>query len=90
MDRRDDFDGPPIEARSKRRMRARHFGTSDAYDNGGAQGHEPEAEVGTGDLSYTERTDGHLLLREDLVRQFEIRYKKEEVHWLKYPLKKKR
>ncbi len=90
LDRRDDFDGPPIEARSKRRMRARFFGTSDAYDNGGPQGHEPEGEVGIGDLSYTERTDGHLILREDLVRQFKIRYKKEEVHWLKYPLKKKR
>jgi hypothetical protein len=74
-------------------MRARHFGTSKDYDNGVAPGHEPDdvrGDVGVGDVSFTERTDGHLYLREDLVKQFEIRYKKNQVHWLAYPIKKKK
>ncbi len=41
-------------------------------------------------MAPTELTDGHIVLREKLVKQFEVRYKRDEVHWLHYPeLKKK-
>ena len=161
LDRRNDFDGPPIEVtittatmcflpvtlilkqmRSKRRMRARHFGQNienvdgdpahevaacccllllaaaacllaaaviaaaaaaacfcccccrsfiaDADDDVYSFQVSNENEAGVADMAPTEHTDGHIVLREKLVKQFEVRYKRDEVHWLHYPeLKKK-
>jgi hypothetical protein len=95
LEHREDFDGPPIEMRSKRRMHHRYFGRNAgrAEDEDGVPvGHESdleENEPGTTDRTKTIFTDEHLVLREGLIKQFEIRYKKNLVHWLHYPKKSK-
>ncbi len=96
LEHRDDFDGPPIEMRSKRRMQSRYFGRN-KVGNGNlpdVQGHEDEpdegGEVGVIDRTPTEFSSEHLQLRESLVKQFEIRYCKNLVHWLHYPTKKRK
>jgi hypothetical protein len=97
LDRRDDFDGPPIEMRSTRRMQSRYFGRRSKAGNGNfpdVQGHEDEydegGEVGVIDRTPTEFSSEHLQLRESLVKQFQIRYCKDLVHWLHYPIKKRK
>jgi hypothetical protein len=95
LEHREDFDGPPIEMRSKRRMHHRYFGRNAgrAEDEDGVPvGHESdleENEPGTTDRTKTIFTDEHLVLREGLIKQFEIRYKKNLLHWLHYPKKSK-
>ena len=91
LDRRDDFDGPPIEMRSKRRMRGRYFGRNQNVidEDGVALGHESEQEPGVIDTTPTEVSSQHLELREGLVKQFQVRYEKDQVHWFHYPKKKK-
>jgi hypothetical protein len=73
-------------------MRARHFqkpGTVPRNDDETADpGHELETEAGVADLTPTEVTDEHISLREGLIKQFEIRYQRNEVKWLKHPVKK--
>lgn len=61
---RSDFDGPPIEARSMRRMRARRFpnGVADEEVNEDPS-HEVENEVGVADATPTEFTSEHIQLR---------------------------
>jgi hypothetical protein len=88
---RDDFDGPPIELRANRRMRARFFPRNaggdivDGAEPGLDPSHEVEDEAGVPDHTATELHDEHIDLRERLVKQFEIRYKRNEVKWLKFP-----
>ncbi len=94
LEHREDFDGPPIEMRSKRRMHARYFGSNarNAEDENGAPvGHESdnENEPGAIDRAPTEFTDEHVQLREGLIKQFQIRYQQNRVHWLHYPKKRK-
>ena len=48
---------------------------------------EDGGEVGVIDRTPTETSSGHIELREGLVRQFQIRYSKNLVHWLHYPKK---
>jgi hypothetical protein len=92
-EQREDFDGPPIELRANRRMQARFFqrnSTGDlvdaAVDGPGIDpSHEVEDEPGVHDNSVTELQDEHIDLRERLVKQFEIRYKRNEVKWLNFP-----
>ena len=51
---------------------------------------EDGGEVGVIDRTPTEVSSEHLELRESLVKQFEIRYGKNLVHWLHYPIKKRK
>jgi hypothetical protein len=66
-----------VQLRAMRRMRARRF--CHAAEQGLAvidPAHESgdENAVGIADTTPTEFTDGHITLRENLVRQFTIRY----------------
>jgi hypothetical protein len=101
LDHRDDFDGPPIEMRTTRRMQSRYFGRKSKVGNGNLLDLNPHAleqedeveeggEVGVIDRTPTEVSSEHLELRESLVKQFEIRYAKNLVHWLHYPAKKRK
>jgi hypothetical protein len=72
-------------------MRSRHFGKN---PEGGAadpshESDENENVPGIIDTSPTEFTDGHIVLRESLIRHFQVRYERGEVHWLKYPGRKR-
>jgi hypothetical protein len=99
-ERRDDFDGPPVEQRAERRFRQRFLkkGIASAalgnFDPPPAI--EPEmansAETGVvaiPDLTPTELDEGHVPLREALVNHFNHLWKKKKVQWLKYPNKRK-
>jgi hypothetical protein len=93
LDHRDDFDGPPIELRARRRMQARYFSSganANAVDGGNDveerdPAHEHEDNAGVRDETPTEVHDAHIDLRERLVKQFEIRYLRNEVKWLMFP-----
>jgi hypothetical protein len=67
-------------------MRARYCAV--ASTESGASifpGHEIENELGIADQVQPETTDEHIFLREGLVKQFSIRYRRNEVEWLKFP-----
>ena len=98
MDHRVDYDGPPIELRAKRRMQARYFSrnadTADAVDGGhaievGAEPRDPdlahEGDAGVFDDVPAEVAPEHVILSRKLVKQFQIRYERNEVKWLKFP-----
>ncbi len=102
-DHREDFDGPPIEDRARRRMQARYFSrnagaeVANPVDGGpavedGAEARDPdlghEDEAGVFDGVAAEVTPEHNLLVLKLVKQFQIRYDKGEVKWLKFPDRK--
>jgi hypothetical protein len=96
-ERREDFDGPPVQQRAERRFRKRFLipGIANAANGNDdpAPAIEPEmadpaAETGVvaiPDLTPTELDDGHVPLREALVNHFHILWKKKKVQWLKYP-----
>jgi hypothetical protein len=67
-------------------MRARYFAAA-STESGASMfpGHEIETELGIADQVQAETTDGHIVLREGLVQQFSIRYRRNEVEWLKFP-----
>jgi hypothetical protein len=72
-------------------MRARLFGKT-AEGRAADPSHESDENEnvpGIIDTSPTEFTDEHIQLRESLVRQFQVRYERGEVHWLAYPGRKK-
>ena len=86
-DHREDYDGPPVEQRAQRRF-SKRFATA-------VCGIDPvveEVEIGgtvEADLTPTEIDKGHVVLRELLVRNFEVMWQKGQVQWLKYPKKPK-
>jgi hypothetical protein len=101
LDHRADFDGPPVELRSTRRMQSRYFGRRSKDGSGDLPNLNPHAqeqeddfeeggEVGVIDRTPTETSSEHFELRESLVKQFAIRYDKSLVHWLHYPIKKRK
>ncbi len=75
--------------RSTRRMQSRYFGKKSKVGDADLMEHEVEceegAEVGVIDRTPTEVTSEHIELRESLVKQFQVRYGKNLVHWLHYP-----
>jgi hypothetical protein len=78
--------------RSKRRLRQRYVGRAndaEIVDPVHEVENEHENAAGVLDTTHTETTDGHIALREKLIKQFEVRYQRNEVHWLHYPQKKK-
>jgi hypothetical protein len=101
-DHREDYDGPPIQLRANRRMQARYFqqnsaAAADPVDGGpavedGAEARDPdlghEDEAGVFDGVAAEVTPEHNLLILKLVKQFQIRYDRGEVKWLKFPNRK--
>jgi hypothetical protein len=54
------------------------------------EGHEDENQPGSIDTTATILTSEHLELREGLIKQFGVRYQRNEVHWLHYPKRKQR
>ena len=78
-------------------MQARYFtrnSDADAVDGGhtvddGTEPRDPdhvhEDEAGVFDGVMPETSEGHTLLCENLVKQFQIRYERNEVKWLKFP-----
>ena len=76
-------------------MQSRYFGrpTGGARDDGEcydpSQELEHEDAAGVIDQTPTEVHDAHLDLRERLVKQFEIRFQRNQVQWLKFPGKAK-
>ena len=59
-------------------------------DDDDVEGHEDENEPGVIDTTPTEFSSDHLELREGLIKQFGVRYLRNEVHWLHYPQKRKK
>ena len=99
-ERRDDFDGPPVEQRAERRFRKRFLKQGIASAAIGNDNPPPaidpemadSAETGVvaiPDLTPTELDDGHVPLREALVNHFNHLWKKKKVQWLKYPNRRK-
>jgi hypothetical protein len=75
--------------RAVRRMRARFFSAVSTDESGAPiPGHElepTETELGIADQVQPECSDEHITLREGLVKQFSIRFKRNEVEWLRFP-----
>ena len=96
-ERRDDFDGPPVEHRAERRFRKRFLKQGIASAAIGIHDPPPAIEPETAetgvvaipDLTPTELDDGHVPLREALVNHFNHLWKKKKVQWLKYPNRRK-
>jgi hypothetical protein len=89
-DHREDYDGPPVNERAQRRFHKRFMESNVAST--GVEGVEAEAQeitlaggVVVQDLTPTEIDSGHFALREGLVQNFDVLWKKRKVHWLKYP-----
>lgn len=85
-DHREDWDGPPVQQRAQRRFEQRLMAGGEA--SWAALSPAIEEEFGgivAPDLTPTEVEMGHVPLREALVRNFEIMWKKKQVQWLKYP-----
>ena len=71
--------------RSLRRMRARRSGTSAAIQDGleaVAQEFKNESELLVADQVPVEICDEHIILRENLIKQFSIRWQRKQVEWL--------
>jgi hypothetical protein len=92
-DYREDYDGPPVEQRAQRRF-SKRFATPGVSNETGDPAIDDSAiedgEIGgavEADLTPTEIDKGHVVLRELLVRNFEVMWQKGQVQWLKYPKK---
>jgi hypothetical protein len=92
---REDYDGPPVKERAERRFQKKFAASASRYTF--VDGVEVEAqevtlagEIVAQDLTPTEVEPSHLALREGLVRNFDVLWKKRQVHWLKYPPQTKR
>ena len=90
-ERREDWDGPPVVLRAQRRFQKRLMNGGEAAMCGDVPPAIEEEFGGAAvpDLTETLVEGGHVPLREALVRNFEILWKKKEVQWLKYPDRKK-
>ena len=97
-ERREDYDGPPIEERAaaRRLFQRRRLGVAGAAiaDDGVPPPIEDDAEAGAGfsiiplDYTPTEIDSAHIPLREALVKNFEVLWLMKRVQWLKYPKRK--
>ena len=90
-DYREDYDGPPVEQRARRRF-SKRFTTAEVSNHAGGIDPPVEIEIGgavEADMTPTEIDKGHVVLRELLVRNFEVMWDKGQVQWLKYPKKPK-
>ncbi len=92
---REDYDGPPVNERAQRKFQRRFMESNVASKSTGVEAVEVEAQeitlaggVVVQDLTPTEIDSGHLALREGLVRNFDVLWRKRQVHWLKYPKSK--
>jgi hypothetical protein len=87
---REDWDGPPVTQRAQRRFERRLMrGGEGSLDCALSPAIEEEfGGIVAPDLTPTEVEMGHVPLREALVRNFEVLWKKKQVHWLKYPNRK--
>ena len=71
--------------RSLRQMRARRSGTSPAIQDGleaVAHKFKNENELLVADQVPVEICDEHIILRENLIKQFSIRWQRKQVEWL--------
>jgi hypothetical protein len=96
-DHREDYDGPPVEERANRRFNKKFMERNNAaLIATSVEGIEAQELVTAGgvvvqDLTPTEvdaGPSGHVALRENLVRNFGVLWKKRQVQWLKYPARK--
>jgi len=63
-------------------MRSRLIGTASAPI---INNEEEEGGIVAFDKTPTEWTTGHIALRDDCVKHFDVAFKAKEVEWLKYP-----
>jgi hypothetical protein len=87
-DYREDYDGPPVEQRAQRRFSKRFATAGISNQTGEIDPVVEDDEIGgavEADLTPTEIDTGHVALRELLVKNFEVRWQKGQVQWLKYP-----
>ncbi len=83
---REDWDGPPVQQRANRRFEQRLMKSGEQSLCALSPAIEEEfGGIVAPDLTPTEVEMGHVPLREALVRNFEILWKKKQVQWLKYP-----
>ncbi len=94
---REDYDGPPVKERAERRFQKKFASSASGYTvvdgvEVEVQAHEYTlaGEIVAQDITPTEIEPSHLALREGLVRNFDVLWKKKQVQWLKYPPQTKR